>query len=97
MSAPRKVGGSTGKPAGNRGKGRKKGVPNKVPKELKQMILGALDAAGGQDYLQKQAETNPGPFLALIGKVLPSTINATLGNPDGSPLTITVNFKRPKE
>jgi hypothetical protein len=77
--------------------GRKPGSVNKATKELKDMILGALDAAGGQDYLQHQAETNPGPFLSLIGKVLPSTINATLGNADGSPLTVTVNFKRADE
>jgi len=85
-------------------KGRKPGAQNKVPKALKDMILGALDGAGdlieagagGQAYLQKQASENPGPFLALVGKVLPSTINATLGNPDGSPLAITVNFVKAK-
>ena len=43
------------KKAGNRGVGRTKGVPNKVTKELKEMILGALDDAGGQAYLARQA------------------------------------------
>lgn len=56
------------------GKGRVKGVPNKLTKELKAMILGALDDAGGQEYLRRQAEANPSTFLALIGKVLPLTI-----------------------
>lgn len=68
----RKVGPS----AGNRGKGRLKGVPNKATKALKDMILGALDDAGGQDYLRRQSIENPTAFLTLIGKVLPTTINA---------------------
>ena len=83
------------KPKGKPRGGSRKGIPNKVPKALKDMILGALDDAGGQSYLREQAENNPGPFLALIGKVLPSEINATLANPEGGPLAITINFKRP--
>ena len=51
--------------------GRKKGVTNKVTKELKDMILGALDDAGGQTYLAQQAIDNPGAFMSLVGKVLP--------------------------
>lgn len=42
------------------------------------MILGALDDVGGQAYLARQAEENPGPFLTLIGKVLPMSINASV-------------------
>jgi len=77
MSELRKVGGSApGERRGNAGKGRKKGVPNKATKALKEMILGALDQAGGQQYLADQAEANPSAFLALIGKVLPSEIKA---------------------
>lgn len=62
----------------NAGKGRKKGSKNKVTKALKDMILGALDDAGGQDYLTKQAKENPGAFLTLIGKVLPQDIKAAV-------------------
>lgn len=54
--------------------GRPKGVPNKATKQLKDMILGALDKAGGEEYLRRQAEENPGPFMALVGKVLPTTL-----------------------
>jgi len=35
------------------------------------MILGALDDAGGQQYLARQAEQNPTAFMTLLGKVLP--------------------------
>lgn len=53
------------------GKGRPKGAVNKVNKALKDMILGALHNAGGEEYLTQQAENNPNAFMALVGKVLP--------------------------
>lgn len=61
--------------------GRQKGTPNKVTKALKDMILGALDDAGGQAYLAKQARENPNAFLALAGKVLPLQIAGDKNNP----------------
>lgn len=60
-----------GSPKGVKQGGRQKGTPNKVTAELKDMILEALDGAGGVAYLQKQATESPNAFLALIGKVLP--------------------------
>jgi hypothetical protein len=54
--------------------GRKPGTPNKENKALREMILGALDKVGGEDYLARQAIENPGPFMGLIGKVLPTTL-----------------------
>jgi hypothetical protein len=67
MAAPKR-------PSGNAGKGRRKGVPNKISAALKDMILGALNDAGGQQYLVEQARENPVAFLTLIGKVLPMQI-----------------------
>ena len=62
-------------PGGKRvGAGRKKGVPNKINMELKEMILGALSDVGGQKYLAEQAMNNPNGFMGLIGKVLPMTV-----------------------
>jgi hypothetical protein len=43
---------------------------------LKDMILKALDEAGGVDYLVQQSEETPTAFLALVGKVLPLQVNA---------------------
>src|SRR3954465_2174604 len=59
--------------------GRKKGVPNKLNADLKAMILGALNDAGGQAYLARQAIESPGPFLTLIGKVLPLQVTGENG------------------
>jgi len=55
----------------NAGKGRPKGARNTMTKNLRGMILGALDDAGGQAYLTEQAQSNPTAFMALLGKVLP--------------------------
>jgi hypothetical protein len=56
--------------------GSRKGIPNKVTKELKEMILSALDNAGGVDYLQEGANDprTASAFLTLVGKVLPMTV-----------------------
>lgn len=53
------------------GAGRPKGSPNRTTTQVKDMILEALDGAGGVDYLQEQARDNPTAFLTLVGKVLP--------------------------
>lgn len=50
--------------------------PGKVTKELKEMILQALDGAGGVAYLQQCAlePRTASAFLTLVGKVLPMTV-----------------------
>ena len=55
----------------NAGKGRRKGVPNKVTTALKDMITQALANVGGVAYLEAQAAENPTAFLTLVGRVLP--------------------------
>jgi len=73
--------------------GRKKGVTNKVTKELKDMILGALDKAGGEKYLQQQAIDNPTAFMTLVGKVLPTTLK---GDGRGGNIILEVRTGVPK-
>ena len=79
----------TGRGGKRPGSGRKKGTPNKVTATLKEMILGALDAKGGQKYLEQQADQNPTAFLQLIGKVLPTTLATDPNNPIEIVATIT--------
>lgn len=66
---------------GTPGPGRGKGTPNKLTGELKTMILEALDQAGGVAYLVDKAESHPQAFMALVGKVLPMTVQGDKENP----------------
>lgn len=83
------------KNTGNAGKGRKKGVPNKTTGLLKDMILGALDKAGGIDYLLVQSQENPVAFLTLVGKVLPMQVHGAGPNGEHVIHTIVREVVRP--
>jgi len=63
------------------GAGRKKGVPNKLNATVKEMVIGALSEAGGQNYLLEQSKSNPTAFMTLVGKVLPTQITGENGGP----------------
>jgi len=65
----------------NAGKGRPKGSPNKVTAQIKDMIVQALDKAGGVDYLYAQSQTEPKAFLTLVGRVLPLQLTGDGGGP----------------
>ena len=67
-------------------RGSRKGIPNKISAALKAMILGAHDDVGGREYLAKQALEEPVAFLALLGKVLPTTLSGD----DGQPLVVNI-------
>lgn len=58
--------------------GSRKGSPNKMTNDLRTMILGALEDAGGREYLADKAKECPGPFMSLLGKCLPKEIKAEI-------------------
>lgn len=69
--------------------GRVKGTPNRTTALLKDAILKAAEEAGGDEglvgYLRIQAIANPGPFMSLLGKVLPMQVTGA----DGGPIKVT--------
>ena len=73
------------------GQGRPKGALNKHTRALKDMILAALDKAGGIKYLERQALESPTAFLTLVGKVLPLQVTGAAGGN----LAFTVSLVKP--
>lgn len=73
-------------------RGNRKGVPNKVTADLKNMILTALSNAGGAEYLERKANDprTASAFLGLVGKVLPMTV----ANEPGKEFLISVIERR---
>lgn len=73
------------------GAGRKKGTVNKITKEIKDMVIGALEQGGGQAWLVQQMEMNPVAFMGLIGKIIPHQVKAQLtgSGPNGEIEQIT--------
>ena len=84
-----------GKNTGNAGKGRPKGAQNKINSTLKEMVLRALDDAGGVDYLVTQARETPTAFLSLVGKILPMQVTGENGGEIGVVTTIRREIVHP--
>jgi hypothetical protein len=72
---------STGKGGARPGAGRPKGSLDKGNALIREMIVEALDEAGGVEYLQGVARSHPAAFLSLIGKVMPIQVTGEGGGP----------------
>jgi hypothetical protein len=72
---------------GTPGPGRPKGSKDKIPQDVKAMVLEALSHAGGAEYLCMQAFDNPKAFLSLVGRVLPLQVTGK----DGAPIDLAVS------
>jgi hypothetical protein len=70
---------SSGRGGAREGAGRPKGSLDKGNATIRQMIVEALDLAGGVEYLKTTAASHPAAFLSLIGKVMPIEV----ANPPG--------------
>lgn len=75
--------------------GKPKGAVHKNTAAIKDMILKALNDAGGPEYLLERAQDpkTAAAFLGLVGKVLPMQV---IGDPE-NPLThsFTISFRAP--
>jgi hypothetical protein len=78
------------------GAGRPPGSLNKTTTQLREAILGALEAAGGEEgsvgYLKRLAIENSSAFASLLGKVLPTTLAADAESSGG--LGNKITFER---
>jgi hypothetical protein len=69
--------------------GRARGTPNQVTAAVKEAITAAFDEVGGKDYLVEVAKSDPKVFCALLGKLLPAEIRASLDD-RSAPIQIRV-------
>ena len=60
------------------GKGRPKGSENKVTRVVKDAVQDAFDELGGAQYLLQVARDDPKTFCGLLGRVIPTQVNAEL-------------------
>jgi hypothetical protein len=79
--------------------GRAAGTPNKITGLLKDAILRAAEKAGGKGgldaFLEAQArKENNAPFMALLGKVMPTQLSAD-GDDIGPPVIFINRFSDP--
>lgn len=63
------------------GAGRPVGSLDKNNKQLREMILLALDERGGVQYLADLAGSHPQAFASLLGRVLPLQVAGDPDNP----------------
>lgn len=63
------------------GAGRPKGSLDKGNALIRDLACQALDKVGGVDYLARVAESHPGPFLSLLGRILPVQVTGDGGGP----------------
>lgn len=67
------------------GKGRPKGATNKLTRTVKEAIEAAFDQVGGASYLARMAIEQPQAFMTLLGKVLPTQVDANVSGQIGMP------------
>jgi hypothetical protein len=73
------------------GAGRPKGRLGNETGDIKAMVVGALQAVGGVEYLAARALDQPVAFMGLVGRVLPLQVS---GDPNGAPIMIITGVIR---
>lgn len=74
----------------NAGKGRKKGVPNKITQSAKEAFQAAFDSIGGAKNLATWARDNETEFYKIYSRLIP--VEQRLADPNGDPIKIAVEF-----
>lgn len=71
----------SGRGGKRQGAGRKRGVPNKLTAHIREAVENAFVEAGGENYLVKIAKEDPRTFCTLLGKILPTQVEAKAEEP----------------
>ena len=58
--------------------GRQKGTPNKVTKQMTDMVRESLDDAGGKDYLIWLSQNHPNAYAGILKSIIPKQIQAEI-------------------
>ena len=92
MSAPTKLVPPVGRPKPpNAGKGRPKGIPNKITRDQRAALAYAFEGLGGADGLTAWARSNPDAFYQLWGRTVPKDVSVT----QGGAVEIRVTYEAP--
>ena len=81
---------NSGRGGAREGAGRPKGSLDKGNAAIREMIIEALEGAGGVSYLIDKAESHPQAFMGLIGKVLPLQVTGE----EGKDIQISVQWQK---
>jgi len=65
-------------------RGRPKGSKDKLTREVKQLIEGALIKLGGVDYLVRIGKKRPALFVRLLERIIPLQVKSALAMPEDS-------------
>jgi len=71
----------SGRGGKRQGAGRKRGVPNKLTAHIREAVENAFVEVGGENYLVKIAKEDPRIFCTLLGKILPTQVEAKAEEP----------------
>jgi hypothetical protein len=82
-----------GKAAGNRGKGRPKGVPNKTTKSVKEAIAYAADKLGGPDRLVAWAQSDEANERLFWGSIYPKLLPLEVRGDPTAPLAVIIQAR----
>ncbi len=56
----------------------RKGSPNKITAQIKDMVRQAIDNLGGVEYFMWAAKEEPRAFLGLVAKMMPAHLKAEI-------------------
>ena len=57
--------------------GRRKGVQNRLTRDVKEAVINALERLGGEDWLVRLGRREARAFATLLGKTMPLQVNAS--------------------